>query len=141
MPGVDGLIPASLASPARVRRCESRAPSATRKCGLASVTTVSTTSPGRTPSAAVKCTSRPSRARPESRPVAASLLPFPAATSSSTCRPTSAWFSSQLISSCSAVSRRYRSWTTSLGSWPSISAAGVPGRLEYWKVKALANRA
>ena len=106
MPGVEGRVPASLASPARVRRCESRAPSATRKCGLASVTTVSTTSPGRTPSAAVKCTSRPSRARPDSRPVAASLLPSPAATSSSTCRPTSARFSAQLISSCRAVSRR-----------------------------------
>ncbi|GAA1072730.1 hypothetical protein GCM10009605_05320 [Nocardiopsis composta] len=27
-----------------------------------------------------------------------------------------------------------------MGSWPSISAAGVPGRLEYWKVNAEANR-
>ncbi len=46
------------------------------------------------------------RARPDSRPVRASLLPSPAATSSSTTRPTSARFSAQPISSCRAVSRR-----------------------------------
>ena len=45
----------------------------------------------------VKCTSRLSRARPESRWVLASLRPSPSATSSSTVRPSSAWFSSQAI--------------------------------------------
>ena len=35
----------------------------------------------------------------------------------------------------------YRSATTSAGTWSAISAAGVPGRLEYWKVNAPANRA
>ena len=34
---------------------------------------------------------------------------------------------------------RYRCCTTSLGSWSGSSAAGVPGRLEYWKVNAPAN--
>ncbi len=41
----------------------------------------------------------------------------------------------------SAVSRWYRSRTTSAGTWPSMVAAGVPARIEYWKVKAPANRA
>ncbi|SLJ83168.1 Uncharacterised protein [Mycobacteroides abscessus subsp. abscessus] len=28
-----------------------------------------------------------------------------------------------------------------MGTWSAISAAGVPGRLEYWKVNALVKRA
>ena len=39
------------------------------------------------------------------------------------------------------MSRSKRSCTTSLGTWSSIVAAGVPGRMEYWKVKALEKRA
>ncbi len=44
------------------------------------------------------------------------------------------------MSSWSRTNRSYRSCTTSLGTWSSISAAGVPGRLEYWKVNAWENR-
>jgi hypothetical protein len=39
------------------------------------------------------------------------------------------------------MSRSKRSWTTALGTWSGIVAAGVPGRMEYWKVKALEKRA
>ena len=37
--------------------------------------------------------------------------------------------------------RSYRSWTTALGTWSGSVAAGVPARIEYWKVNALENRA
>ena len=82
-------------------------PSATRWCGAAYVTSTATMSPGRTSASAggVKCTSRLSGARPESRWVAASLRPSPSATISSTARPTSALFSSQAISLTSSTSR------------------------------------
>ncbi len=86
-----GPLPAACASPARVRRWASTAPSAIRWCGAAPVTVVVTMSPGRIvelPGA--KCTSRPSRARPDIRAVLASLRPSPVATSSSTVRPTCA---------------------------------------------------
>ena len=56
-------------------------------------------------STGVKCTSRLSRARPESRWVAASLRPSPSATISSTVRPSSARFSAQATSSATATSR------------------------------------
>ncbi len=71
--------PASCASPARVRRCASTAPSAIRWCGAASVTAVVTMSPGRMSApVGVKCTSLPSRARPDIRAVRVSLRPSPA---------------------------------------------------------------
>lgn len=73
--------------------------------------------------------------------MAPSLRPSPSATMTSRTRPVCFLFSSQEISSWSATRRMYRSWTTSLGICPSISAAGVPGRLEYWKVNAWAKRA
>ena len=38
------------------------------------------------------------------------------------------------------MSRSKRSWTTALGTWSAIVAAGVPARMEYWKVKALEKR-
>ena len=53
----------------------------------------------------VKCTSRLSRARPDSRWVAASLRPSPSATISSTVCPSSARFSAQATSSATATSR------------------------------------
>src|SRR6202021_1974873 len=88
-----------------------------------------------------KCTRRLSRARPDIRRVAASLRPSPSATRTSTTVPSCFSFSSVEISSMSATSRSYRSWTTSRGTWPSMVAAGVPARIEYWKVNADANRA
>ena len=98
---------ASHASPARVRRTPSTGMSATRWCGAASVTSATTTSPGRgSASPGVKWTSRLSRARPERRVVAPSLRPSPSATSTSTVRPTSALFSAQAISSGSAAAAR-----------------------------------
>ena len=42
--------------------------------------------------------------------------------------------SSHAIPSTSSTSRWYRSLTTAGGTWSGRSAAGVPGRLEYWKV-------
>ena len=57
-------------------------------------------------------------------------------------RPTSAWFSAQAISSTAArpAARSAPARPPWAPGRPS-SAAGVPGRLEYWKVKALAKRA
>ena len=87
---VRGRTPAAWASPALVRRWVPIAESAIRWCGAAPVIVVVTTSPGRIcrPSG-LKCTSRPSRARPDIRAVAASLRPSPVATSSSTVLPIS----------------------------------------------------
>ena len=133
---------ASHASPARVRRTASGGRSAIRWCGAACVTATRTMSPGRgVASPGAKCTSLPSGARPDSRCVATSLRPSPSATSTSSSRPSSTWLPAQVISSTSAASRPYRSLTTSAGTWPGMSAAAVPGRLEYWNVKAPANRA
>ncbi len=103
------------------------------------MTTTVTKSPGRgtsAPSGTEKWTSRWSRARPESRWVCSDFLPASAVTSSSTCRPTTARFSSAAIRSCSATSRSKRSCTTAFGTWSAISPAGVPGRTEYWNVYA-----
>lgn len=55
-------------------------------------------------------------------------------------RPSWARFSAQEISSWRAMSRSNRSCTTALGICSSIVAAGVPGRIEYWKEKAEENR-
>ena len=94
------------------------------------------------PATAVKCTSRLSRARPESRWVAPSLRPSPSATSSSTRPADLRLFSSQAISSGErdAAARSAPARPPS-GTWSGIVAAGVPGRLEYWNVNAPANRA
>ena len=109
----DVAVRASHASPERVRRRASTGPSAIRWCGAALVISTVTTSPGRMVStgsiiedtSGVKCTSRLSGPRPESRCVAASLRPSPSATSSSTRRPTRAEFSAQAISLTSVTSR------------------------------------
>ena len=132
-------------SPAFVRRWWLTPPSAIRKYGFAAVTVVTTTSPGRiSPSRlplGLKCTRRPSRARPDRRFVLSFFRPPPAWTSNSTSVPTRARLSSSMISSCSATKRSKRSCTISFGICSSMSAAGVPGRGEYWKVKAEENRA
>ena len=61
--------------------------------------------------------------------------------STSTDEPTCSRIRSSAIDSWSATRRSNRSWTTGLSSCPSISAARVPGRGEYWNVYAWSNRA
>ena len=103
------------------------------------MTVTVTKSPGRgvsAPAGTEKCTSRLSGARPDRRPRSAALEPESAVTSSSWRVPTSVAISSAEIRSCRATRRSKRSWTTALGTWWSISPAGVPGRMEYWKVNA-----
>ena len=46
-----------------------------------------------------------------------------------------------MVSSTRAVRRSKRSCTVGALTWPSIVAAGVPGRMEYLKVNAPAKRA
>ena len=59
--------------------------------------------------------------------VAASLRPSPGATSTSTSRPSTARFSAQETSSCSAMSRSKRSCTTALGTWSVHRRGGRAG--------------
>ena len=119
--GLGGVARAGCAGARAARR---RRPG---RCGLAAVTTVSTTSPGRTPSRRREV-HEPAVAGAAGEPAGRGVLAALArGDESSTVRPTSARFSAQLISSCSAVSRRYRSWTTSLGTCRPSRRPGCRG--------------
>ena len=135
----------SQASPARVRRMRRGAPSesASRWNGAArvivdrdDVTRSRHLGPPRAPrSARGGCLRRVRSGGASRRPSCPRLW-----TSTSTCRPTSCWFS------CGdALLQRDEPLVALLHDRPSAPGrpwvAGVPGRIEYWKVNAEANRA